>query len=159
MKRRVAVDLGVLRDSRNLRLLVIGELFSGFGTQATLVAIPFQVYTLTHSAALVGLLGIVELIPIIIGSLLGGAIADRIERRRLMFAAQSAILVAAASLALITITSDPPVGLIFVFAGLLAGGAGGFAGRGADAEGLVAERLQLALFRAINPTRCFTDSR
>jgi predicted permease len=71
MKRRVAVDLTVLRDSRNLRLLTIGELFSGFGTQATLVAIPYQVYTLTHSAALVGLLGVVELIPIIIGSLLG----------------------------------------------------------------------------------------
>src|SRR3954452_3317361 len=117
MKRRVAVDLGVLRESRNLRLLVIGELFSGLGSQATLVAIPFQVYTLTHSAALVGLLGIVELIPIIIGSLLGGAIADRIERRRLMFAAQSAILVAAASLAVITITTDPSVALIFVFAG------------------------------------------
>ena len=77
MKRRIAVDLGVLRESRNLRLLVIGELFSGLGSQAALVAIPFQVYTLTHSAALVGLLGIVELLPIVVGSLLGGAIADR----------------------------------------------------------------------------------
>src|SRR3954449_13135823 len=123
MKRRVAVDLGVLRDARNLRLLVIGELFSDLGSQATLVAIPFQVYTLTHSAALVGLLGIVELIPIIFGSLFGGAIADRIERRRLLFAAQSAILVSAAALAAITITTDPPVILIFAFAGLLAGGA------------------------------------
>jgi len=80
MKRRVAVDLGVLRESRNLRLLMIGELFSGLGSQAALVAIPYQVYTLTHSPALVGLLGIVELIPIIIGSLFGGAVADRIER-------------------------------------------------------------------------------
>ena len=65
MKRRIAVDLSVLRESRNLRLLVIGELFSGLGAQAALVAIPFQVYTLTHSAALVGLLGIVELVPIV----------------------------------------------------------------------------------------------
>src|SRR3954447_4440436 len=89
MKRRVAVDLSVLRDSRNLRLLVIGELFSGLGSQATLVAIPYQVYVLTHSAALVGLLGIVELVPIVVGSLLGGAIADRIDdRRRLMLAGQ-----------------------------------------------------------------------
>ena len=84
MKRRVAVDLSVLRDSRNLRLLVIGELLSGFGSQAVLVAIPFQVYVLTDSAALVGLLGLVELIPIIVFSLLGGAIADRMERRKLM---------------------------------------------------------------------------
>jgi MFS family permease len=146
MKRRVAVDLSVLRDSRNLRLLTIGELFSGFGTQATLVAIPFQVYTLTHSAALVGLLGIVELVPIIIGSLLGGAIADRIERRRLMFAAQSAILVAAASLAVITITTDPAVGLIFVFAALLAGGASvDSVARSAIVPALAGERLKAAL--------------
>ena len=48
MKRRVAVDLSVLRQSRDLRLLVIGELFSGLGSQAALVAIPFQIYTLTH---------------------------------------------------------------------------------------------------------------
>ncbi len=88
MKRRVAVDLTVLRDSRNLRLLVIGELFSGLGAQAVLVAIPFQVYVLTHSAALVGLLGLVELVPIVVLSLLGGAIADRIDRRRLMLFAQ-----------------------------------------------------------------------
>ena len=123
MKRRIAVDLSVLRESRNLRLLVIGELFSGLGSQAALVAIPFQIYTLTHSPALVGLLGIVELVPIVIGSLFGGAIADRIERRRLMLAAQTAILVSAAALAAITFAERPAGRLIFVFAALLAGGA------------------------------------
>src|SRR3954454_24809128 len=146
MKRRVAVDLSVLRESRNLRLLLTGDLFSGLGTQATLVAIPYQVFTLTHSAALVGLLGIVELIPIIIGSLFGGAIADRIERRRLVFAAQSAILVAAASLALVTITSDPSVGLIYVFAGLLAGGASvDSVARSAIVPALAGDRMKAAL--------------
>ncbi len=103
MQRRIAVDLSVLRESRNLRLLVIGELFSGLGSQAALVAIPFQIYTLTHSPALVGLLGIVELLPIVIGSLFGGAIADRVERRKLMLVAQTAIFIAAAALAAITI--------------------------------------------------------
>ena len=92
MKRRVAVDLSVLRDSRNLRLLAIGEVLSGFGSQAVLVAIPFQVYVLTRSAALVGLLGLVELVPIIVFSLLGGAIADRMERRKLMLIGQTAIV-------------------------------------------------------------------
>jgi len=62
MKRRIAVDLGVLRENRPLRLLISGELISGLGSQAALVAIPFQIYTLTHSPALVGLLGIVELV-------------------------------------------------------------------------------------------------
>ena len=95
MPKRIAVDLTVLRDSRDLRLLILGEVFSSLGAQAALVAIPYQIYTLTHSAALVGVLGIVELIPIVACSLLAGAIADRIERRRLMFAAQALITVAA----------------------------------------------------------------
>jgi hypothetical protein len=146
MKRRIAVDLGVLRESRNLRLLVIGELFSGLGSQAALVAIPFQVYTLTGSAALVGLLGIVELLPIVVGSLLGGAIADRVERRKLMLAAQSAIAISAAALAAITFAEEPPVGLIFVFAGLLAGGATvDNVTRSAIVPALAGDRLRAAL--------------
>ena len=99
MARRVTVDLGVLRESRNLRLLILGELFSGLGAQAALVAIPFQVYVLTHSAALVGLLGIAELVPIIFCSLFGGAMADRVDdRRKLMLAGQAAVTVAAVAL-------------------------------------------------------------
>src|SRR4051794_31827283 len=146
MKRRVAVDLSVLRESRDLRLLVIGELFSGLGSQATLVAIPYQVYVLTGSAALVGLLGIVELVPIVVGSLLGGAIADRIERRRLLFAAQSAILVSAASLAAITFATTPPVPLIFAFAALLAAGATvDSVTRSAIVPALAGDRLRAAL--------------
>src|SRR2546423_1781971 len=99
MARRVTVDLGVLRESRSLRLLMLGELFSGLGAQAALVAIPFQVYVITRSAALVGLLGIVELVPIVVGSLLGGAIADRVgDRRRLMLAGQAIVTATAAML-------------------------------------------------------------
>src|SRR3954462_9798060 len=122
MARRIAVDLSVLRDSRNLRLLILGEVFSSLGAQAALVAIPYQIYTLTHSAALVGLLGIVELIPIVISSLLAGAIADRIERRRLMFTAQTVISIAAALLALGAFLGDPPVALVYVLAAALAAG-------------------------------------
>ena len=120
MKRRVAVDLSVLRESRDLRLLVIGELFSGLGAQAALVAIPYQIYVLTHSAALVGLLGIVELVPIVFASLLGGAIADRIERRRLMLIGQ-AMTFRAPQLAIVAFAGDPPVALIFPFAGAARG--------------------------------------
>jgi MFS family permease len=122
MKRRIAVDLSVLRENRPLRLLISGELISGLGSQAALVAIPYQIYTLTKSPALVGLLGIVELIPIVICSLFAGAIADRIERRKLMFGAQSAIAASATALAAITFAEEPPVILIYLFAALLAAG-------------------------------------
>jgi MFS family permease len=146
MKRRIAVDLGVLRENRSLRLLISGELISGLGSQAALVAIPYQVFTLTHNAALVGLLGIVELIPIVVASLLGGVIADRIERRRLMFAAQLAIAASAASLAAITFAEDPPVVLIYVFAALLAAGSTvDNVTRSAVVPALAKDRLRAAL--------------
>jgi MFS family permease len=125
---------------------VIGELFSGLGAQAVLVAIPFQVYVLTNSAALVGLLGLVELVPILVLSLLGGAIADRIDRRRLMLVAQVAITAAAASLAAISFAGDPPVVLIFVFAALLAAGATvDNVTRSAVVPALAGDRLRAAL--------------
>src|SRR4051812_21460625 len=146
MKRRVAVDLSVLRESRDLRLLVIGELFSGLGAQAALVAIPYQIYVLTHSAALVGLLGIVELIPIVFGSLFGGAIADRIERRRLMFFGQALTFASATGLALTAFASDPPVALVFLFAGTLAGGSAvDNVARSAIIPALAKDRLRAAL--------------
>jgi MFS family permease len=118
--RRVTVDLTVLRESRELRLVVIGEAISGLGTQAALVAIPFQVYTLTHSAALVGLLGIVELGPLVAASLLGGAVADRVDRRRVLLAAQAVVALVAGLLALTALTGSPSVAVIFPLAGALA---------------------------------------
>src|SRR4051812_49890885 len=89
MARRIAVDLTVLRESRDLRLLTIGQAFASVGTQAVLVAIPFQIYTLTGSAALVGLVGAAELLPLIVGSLVGGAWADRYDRRGVLLVSQS----------------------------------------------------------------------
>ena len=70
---RLRPDLAPLRDSRDFRLVVIGSFLSGLGAQATLVALPYQVYVQTGSALLVGLLGAVELAPLIAAALLGGA--------------------------------------------------------------------------------------
>ncbi|MDA0166762.1 MFS transporter [Solirubrobacter ginsenosidimutans] len=146
MKRRIAVDLSVLRDNRPLRRLISGELISGLGSQAALVAIPYQVYTLTKSPALVGLLGIVELLPIVICSLFAGAIADRVERRKLMFGAQLAIAASATVLAAISFAEDPPVLLIYLLAALLAGGSTvDNVTRSAVVPALAGDRLRAAL--------------
>ena len=64
----LAPDVSSLRESRDLRLVVLGNFVSGMGTQATLVALPYQVYTESHSALLVGLLGAVELVPLIVSA-------------------------------------------------------------------------------------------
>lgn len=57
--------------------MVVGSFLSGLGAQATLVALPYQVYIQTRSPLLVGLLGAVELAPLVAAALLGGAVADR----------------------------------------------------------------------------------
>ena len=70
--RRLLIDLSPLRRSRDLRHLVWGELVSVLGNQLTTVAVPYQVYQLTHSSLVVGLVSVTQLFPLIAGSLLGG---------------------------------------------------------------------------------------
>jgi MFS family permease len=118
---RFVIDVSPLRASRDLRLLIIGELVSGFGAQAVLVALPFQIYLETGSAFLTGLLGAVELVPLIAMSLLGGAIADRFDRRRLLLLVQIGLIAAPAGLAAITLAGDPPLWGLYVLGGALAG--------------------------------------
>lgn len=143
---RITVDLTGVRRSRDLRLLTIGQAASSLGTQAALVAIPYQVYTETHSALLVGLTGAVELVPLAAGSLLGGAWADRHDRRRLMLVSQVVEMVVAALLAMLTILGLAHVGVIFVLAGALAGsGAVVNVTRSAAVPALAGEWLRSAL--------------
>ena len=119
--RRVALDIAPLRASHDLRLLLLGEFLTGLGTQAALVALPFQLYTQTRSAFLTGLLGAVELVPMITAGLWGGAIADRMDRRKLLLWVQIGLVACAASLAAGALTGEPPVWLLYLLGGLLAG--------------------------------------
>ena len=118
---RLAVDLSPLRRSRELRLLLVGWVVSGLGTQAALVALPYQVYVQTGSELLVGLLGAVELVPLMAMALLGGAIADRFDRRRLLLLDQGALVLTASALAACTFAGWTPVAALYVLAALLAG--------------------------------------
>jgi MFS family permease len=119
--RRIAVDVAPLRASRDFRLLVLGNFVTGLGTQATLVALPYQLYVQTRSPLLTGLLGAVELGPLVAMSLYGGALADRLDRRRLLLADQLALVVIAAALAGGAFAGRPPLALLYVLAALLAG--------------------------------------
>jgi MFS family permease len=119
--RRIAVDVRPLRDSRDFRLLTIGSIVTGLGAQAALVALPFQVYVITRSPFLTGLLGLVELGPLVSASLFGGAVADRFDRRRLLLMTQLALVAVSAALAAVSFGHAPPVWVLFVLAGALAG--------------------------------------
>jgi MFS family permease len=82
--RRHAIDLTPLRISKDLRRLVTGQAISEFGTQITGVAIPVQVYEITRSPLAVGLLSLFEAVPLLVLPIVGGAIADAVERRKLL---------------------------------------------------------------------------
>ena len=100
---------------------MLGNFVSGLGTQAALVALPYQVYVETRSALLTGLLGAVELGPLILMALLGGALADRSDRRRLLLLDQIGLVAVATALCAVTVAGDPSIAVLFVLAGLLAG--------------------------------------
>jgi MFS family permease len=100
---------------------VAGNIATGLGTQAALVALPYQLYLETRSAFLVGLLGAVELVPLVGLALYGGALADRMDRRRLLLLDQIALVVVAAGLAVLAAVGSPPVWALYVLGGLAAG--------------------------------------
>jgi len=75
---------------------------SNVGTQMRLVALPYQIYVLTGSPFHVGLLGLFQAIPLISLPLLGGVLADRADRRRVLIATQSGLALSSLVLALVT---------------------------------------------------------
>src|ERR1700721_348917 len=106
--RSLAVDARSLRESQPFRRLWAGQLISLIGRQITTVAVPFQVYSLTRSALDVGLLGIVQAVPLVCGSLAGGAIADRFDRRRVLIVTQLGLAAGPGLPALVGFIGHPP---------------------------------------------------
>ena len=82
--RAMRMDTTPLRESRDFRLLLMAGTVFYLGSMVAYVAIPFQVYTLTGSKSAVGMIGLVELAPLIVFGLYGGALADHVDRRRLL---------------------------------------------------------------------------
>src|SRR3954449_8282744 len=118
---RIHADTTALRESRELRRLVLGNFISGMGTQASLVALPYQLYVQTKSPLLTGLLGAAELGPLVVMALVGGALADRLDRRRLLLLDQIGLVACAAALALLAFAGEPPLAALYALGGLLAG--------------------------------------
>ncbi|HEX5614900.1 MAG TPA: MFS transporter, partial [Acidimicrobiia bacterium] len=116
--RRLAVDVRPLRESRDFRLLWTGELISQTGHQITTVALFVQVYDLTESSAAVGAIGIVQLVPMILASMLIGPVIDRRDRRSLLLVAQAGQAVASSLLLVGALVGDPPLPLLYAAAAL-----------------------------------------
>jgi MFS family permease len=109
---RLAPDLSPLAH-RDFRRFWLGQGVKDFSGEMIIVALPFQVYRLTGSTLLVSLLALTELVPLLTLTLLGGALADRLERRRLLLFAQGGMAVTGALLVLNSATR-PQVWALFV---------------------------------------------
>lgn len=123
-RRRVFADITPLRESPDFRRLYVGQLVSFVGTQLTVVAVPYQVFQLTDSSLQVGLVSLAQLGPLIVGSLVGGAAADSIDRRRLLLWMQVVMAMTSVGLALNAMLDDPLLWPIYVLTALAAGFSG-----------------------------------
>ena len=112
--RRLAIDLGPLRRYPAFRRLFIGQTISTFGSEIAAVAAPFQLYQLTHSTLQVGLLSLCELFPLLTLTIVGGALADAVDRRRLLFVTETLLAMVAGGFALNASLAQPRVWAIYV---------------------------------------------
>lgn len=116
----LAIDLTPLRKYRDFRLIFTAGLFSYFGSMITFVALPFQIKELTNSYWVVGLIGAVEIIPLIIFGLYGGVLADHVDRKKMIWLTEFGTLLATFALFLNALRDEPSVILIFVIAAIFA---------------------------------------
>jgi MFS family permease len=109
----VLADTTPLRVSRDFRRLWLGQAVSFFGSTITMAALPYQVFHVTGSSVAVGLLGLVQLVPLIAFSMVGGALADAVDKRRLLLMVTAAGMACSAGLAL-NASSHSRVWLLYV---------------------------------------------
>jgi MFS family permease len=115
------IDISPLRISRDYRLLFFGQLISTFGTAISLVVMPVQVYQLTGSTLLVGLLSASEFALIMLMAFVGGAYADFIDKRRMLRLTEVGQILVTAVLVFNASLPRPQVWLLFVCAAAHAG--------------------------------------
>jgi MFS family permease len=118
---RVVIDITPLRRHRDFRRLWSGQVVSGMGSQLTLVAVSFQAYSLTRSTLIVGLIGVVGLVPLLGGALIGGTLADAMDRRKVLIVTQLAMAGASGGLLVNATLPHPQVWPLFVCTAAAAG--------------------------------------
>lgn len=113
------IDLSPLKKNRDFRYLFFGQFVSFFGTMMSLVALPYQIYQLTNSTLAVGLLGVVELVPLLLTAFIGGALADVMDRRKLLIRAELGMSLGCLVLVGNALLPHPHLWLVYVIAALL----------------------------------------
>jgi MFS family permease len=110
------MDLRPLRRHRDFRALFAAQFVSFLGTMVTYVALPYQIFHLTGSSLKVGLLGLAELLPLLVTAFLGGALADTVDRRRLILITEVGLALGSGALALAALADKPPIWTLYAVA-------------------------------------------
>ena len=108
------IDISLLKTNREYSLLYSGQFISFIGTMITVVAFPWQIYQLTHSSLMVGLLSLVQLLPLLFTALLGGVFADRYNRRKLVILSEFILIAGCAGLVLNAHQPHPDLIIIYI---------------------------------------------
>ncbi|MGW1952057.1 MFS transporter [Streptomyces sp. NPDC001920] len=116
--RAVLPDLAPWRACADFRKLWLAGLISSFGSFLTFVALPVQIKELTGSAAAVGAIGAVELVPLIAFGLYGGALADALDKRKLILWTEAGQALLSAALLVNALLPSPAVWPLYVVAAL-----------------------------------------
>jgi MFS family permease len=114
------LDFTPLRDSREFRLLYLGQSITFFGSMMTFVALPWQVFQLTKSSFAVGMLGVVEFVAVLFMGFVGGAVADYFDRRLMVRLTEAALAAGSVVLIINALLPRPHLWVLFTCASLFA---------------------------------------
>ncbi|QIQ07151.1 MFS transporter [Streptomyces liangshanensis] len=109
-------DLSPLRSSRDFRLLWVQGLVTNFASFMAMIALPLQIKDLTDSPLAVGAMGAVELVPLVVFGLYGGALADAVDRRKVILLTEAGLGVLAGVLLVNALLPEPLLWPLYVVA-------------------------------------------
>lgn len=121
LSRHLRIDTTPLRRSRDLRVLFFGGGISYAGSMLTYVALPYQAYQITRSSLVVGLLSLAELGPLLLTAFVGGALADAVDRRRILRWTEAGMCLASGALVANCLIGHPRLWVLFAVSVALAG--------------------------------------
>lgn len=115
------LDLSPLKASRDYRLLFFGQLVSFFGSMMTFIVVPWQMYQLTQSSAMVGYIYLAEFIPMVVLAFVGGALADFLDKRKMLRFTEVGQTIVTAILLGNSLLPRPQIWILFLAVALHAG--------------------------------------
>ena len=118
---KMLLDITPLKVSRDYRLLFFGQLVSFFGSMMTFIVVPWQMFEITKSSAMVGYIYLAEFVPMVILAFVGGAFADAFDRRKILRLTEIGQTLVTAILLINSLLPNPKIWVLFVAVAFHAG--------------------------------------